>query len=82
MEQGEGGAGGMTPAKDRWKHRRRVIFGSLTFCAVVIAYALGSDKEMLDAATRQTAITQAFWTAGAIIGAYVFGAAWDDKGRE
>jgi Na+/H+-dicarboxylate symporter len=66
---------------DRWKYRRRVIFGSLTFCAVVITYALASDKEMLDAATRQTAITQAFWSASAIIGAYVFGAVYDDKGR-
>jgi len=67
--------------KDRWKNRRRIVFISLLFCAGVILYALGSDKEMLDAATRQTAITQAFWTAGAIIGAYVFGATWDDKGR-
>lgn len=66
---------------DRWKIRRRIVFASLAFCAGVIVYALGSDKTWLDTATRQTAITQGFWTAGMIIGCYVFGATWDDRGR-
>lgn len=68
--------------EDRWRIRRRIIFASLFFCAGVIVYALASSHDALDAATRQTAITQSFWAAGAIIGAYVFGAVYDDKNQK
>lgn len=66
---------------DRWRLRRKVVFGGLFFCAAVVLYALLSPADHLDPMTRQTAIVQAFWGGMGIIGAYVFGAVWDDKGR-
>ena len=77
MAEGAGSVGEV----DRWKYRRRIVFISLAFSAGVIVYALSGAHDGLDGETRRTAITQAFWAASAIIGAYVFGATWDDKGR-
>ena len=58
-----------------WKNRRRVIFGTLIFCASVIAFVLfkGEDTTIAD-----TAITMAFITAGSVVGSYVFGATYQD----
>ena len=63
----------------RWKIRRKVMFSALAFCGAVILAGLWADG--LEATTREAAITQGFWAGAAIIGSYVFGATWDDKGR-
>lgn len=59
-----------------WRHRRRIIYGTLVFCAVSITYLLwkGGDDQV-----HGTIATSAFLLGGAVIGSYVFGAVWDDK---
>lgn len=64
-----------TNSQPSWKNRRKVIFGSLIFCAVVISYVLISNK---DNEIGQTAINGAYLLAGSVIGTYVAGAAWQD----
>lgn len=58
-----------------WKNRRKVIFGTLGFCASVIAYLTVVGK---DTALNETIVQFSFLTAASIIGAYVFGATWQD----
>jgi len=72
---------GMTGAVARnfggaWTHRRRIIYGTLVFCAFCIIYLLfhGSDTRL-----NETIVSSAFLLAGGVIGSYVFGAVWDDK---
>ncbi len=59
-----------------WTHRRRIIYGTLVFCAFCIIYLLfhGSDTRL-----NETIVNSAFLLAGGVIGSYVFGAVWDDK---
>lgn len=61
-----------------WLHRRRIIYGTLIFCAFCILYLMC----MGDSASRlqETIANAAFFLAGGVIGSYVFGAVWDDKG--
>ncbi len=59
-----------------WKNRRRVIFGSLVFCAGVIGYLAGWGA---DTAVNETIAMGVLILAAAVIGSYVFGAVWDDK---
>ena len=59
-----------------WENRRRVIFLSLLYCAGVISYITGWGE---DTTLNKAIIESAFLLAGMIIGAYVFGAVWDDK---
>lgn len=58
-----------------WKMRRRAVFGTLIFCAVIITYIvfLGDEK-----AVFETAVFSAFGLMGAIIASYIGGAVWDD----
>ena len=65
--------GGYKPV---WKNRRRVIFLALLFCAALIGYLA---VEGTDTRLNETIAVGAFFLAGAVIGSYVFGAAWDDK---
>lgn len=68
----------MTTPKPSWKNRRRFMFIVSAFCGAVIAYALvWGDCD----AVGETALTMAFTALIAIVGSYVFGATWDDKGR-
>ncbi len=59
-----------------WKIRRRIIIVTLSLCAFVVIYLLfrGADTRL-----HETLANGAFFLAGSVIGAYVFGAAWDDK---
>lgn len=61
-----------------WTHRRRIIYATLFFCAFCILYLMfwGSDTSRL----QETIANSAFFLAGGVIGSYVFGAVWDDKG--
>lgn len=58
-----------------WKNRRRVIFGTLIFCALAISYliAFGKDMELHEVIANGLLLL-----AASVIGGYVFGAAWDD----
>ena len=62
--------------KASWKIRRRIITATLLLCAFVVIYLLlrGEDTRL-----NETLANGAFFLAGSVIGAYVFGAAWDDK---
>ncbi|MGE0737448.1 MAG: hypothetical protein AB7P50_22135 [Alphaproteobacteria bacterium] len=59
-----------------WKRRRKIIFGTLWFCAAAIAYLTVWGK---DTALHSNIALGAFGLAGMVIGAYCFGAVWDDK---
>lgn len=61
-----------------WKIRRRIIFSTLLFCAACIVYSMvWQERETI----AEVVITNAFLAGGAIIGSYVFGAVWDDRGQ-
>lgn len=62
--------------KPSWKIRRRIIIATLAFCAFVIAYSMvwGDERPV-----HETIVLGAFALAGAVIGSYIFGAAWDDR---
>lgn len=70
----------MTPSEPHsWRIRRRIILGTLLFCAVVVLYSvLRADDTR---AILETAVVSSFSLAGTVIGAYVFGAVWDDANR-
>lgn len=61
--------------KAPWHLRRKIVLGTLGFCAVVIVGILldGADTEL-----NRTAMTNAFYLAGMVIASYVFGAVWND----
>jgi len=62
-----------------WQNRRRVIFATLSFCALCVSYCMFSG---LDTVLYQTIVTSSFTLAGAVIGYYVAGAAWTDVSIE
>lgn len=71
---------GMAPANTRntsgtWRVRRRIIHATLLFCAGQIAYLTfwGADTRL-----NETLAVGAYALVGSVIGAYVFGAAWED----
>jgi hypothetical protein len=75
---GPSGAGDvppMDPSVNLWKMRHRIIVSSLVFIAGSIAYAMHFEKSE---AIAQNVITMGFTTGGGIIGAYVFGKAWEN----
>jgi hypothetical protein len=59
-----------------WRIRRTVIVATLIFCAVEIAYLTiwGKDTRLSETIANGLVIL-----AGSVIGAYIFGAAWDDR---
>jgi hypothetical protein len=61
---------------DSWRVRRKVIFTSLSLCFIILLYLLffGEDTRL-----NETLANGAFLLSGSVIGAYVFGAVWDDK---
>jgi hypothetical protein len=58
-----------------WRVRRRIIHGTLAFCALQAGYLTlwGADTRL-----NETLAVGAYALAGSVIGAYVFGAAWED----
>jgi hypothetical protein len=61
--------------KPSWRIRRRIIFATLFFCAGEIIYLTAWGK---DTGLSSTLANGAWILAGSVIGAYVFGAVWDD----
>ena len=70
--------------KPSWKNRRRVIFCSLVFCALVWVYVLGSPLLNITLMEKiaEVALTMSAFLAGSVIGSYVFGAVWSDVGMK
>ncbi|OOY22483.1 hypothetical protein BMI91_19570 [Thioclava sediminum] len=62
-----------------WKNRRRVIFASLLFCAVFVAFVILRGH---DDALNQAALLYLTSFAGGVVGSYVFGAAWENRGSK
>lgn len=63
--------------KPSWRVRRRIIFATLAYCGASWSYAqLFQGAEMVNAISGSVG-----WLAAAVIGSYVFGAVWDDRGR-
>lgn len=60
----------------RWERRRIVVFGTLAFCAVAVAYLIGWGD---DTALHREIATALILLAASVVGSYVFGAAWDDR---
>lgn len=63
-----------------WSFRRRVIIATLLFCAFMTGYVtiFGHDSERIG----ESIVVSAFSLAGAVIGSYIFGAVWQDKGED
>jgi hypothetical protein len=61
-----------------WTVRRRLIIVVSAFCMLTVAYCLW---HRLDSKVAEAAVTMAFTTLMGIVGSYVFGAAWEDKGK-
>lgn len=65
----------MVTKKPSWKLRRRAVFGSMVFGAVVVVYvAFRWD----DTSLAQTLALGGFSLIGAVVAAYVGGAAYED----
>jgi len=60
--------------QDSWTKRRRIIYLTLAFCAIVTAYIVVRDTP-----ASQGVVMYLSALAGGVIGSYVFGAVWDDK---
>lgn len=61
-----------------WKLRRRVVFGTLGFCAVIVLFLTfrGQDTRL-----HETIASGLIFLAGSVVMAYVFGSAYDDRNR-
>ena len=61
-----------------WTIRRRIIIASLIFVALCVGKIILADSPT----PGQVSLAEALvYAAVGIIGSYVFGATWDDKGR-
>lgn len=61
--------------RGNWSVRRRFMFIVSLFCAYCITYVMLKGQ---DSRVNETIVTWAFLCLGAIVGSYVFGAAWQD----
>jgi hypothetical protein len=59
-----------------WKIRRRIVIATLIFCAFCVLWIMfrGTDRGV-----EEVIVMCSFGLAAAVIGSYVFGAAYDDK---
>lgn len=65
----------MRNAKPSWKLRRRAVFGSMLFGAAIVIYvAVRWD----DTSLAQTLALSGFGLIGAVVAAYIGGAAYED----
>lgn len=62
----------------QWKYRRRIIYGTLIFCALNIEYILFMNT---GSTLHSNAFDMLVYLAMSVISFYVFGATWDDKTR-
>lgn len=62
--------------KPSWRIRRRIIVGTLLYCAAMILYLAVWGKST---SLEEAIATGLILLAGSVIGSYVFGAVWDDR---
>lgn len=62
-----------------WTQRRRVVFGTLVMCAVVVLRFTFMPTAGVDPELAKMISLGVLGLAGTTIGTYVFGAAWDDR---
>lgn len=62
-----------------WSFRRRVVVASLLFCAVIVVKVAiwGHQSEGIG----ESLVAMSFGLAGTVVGSYIFGAVWNDKGK-
>lgn len=63
---------------DTWPKRRKVVYVTLVFCALIIAFCLGAAVAARDMRVVEAASDNAFYIGASIVFAYVFGSVWDD----
>lgn len=64
------------PQKPSWKIRQKIIFATLIYCAAMIFYlAIWAESTPL----REQVVLALVGLVASVIGAYIFGATWDDK---
>lgn len=63
--------------RSSWTMRRRIIIGTLLWCGGMVTYLsiLGRPIQL-----SETAVNGLLLLMASVIGSYVFGAVWDDKG--
>ena len=61
--------------KPSWKLRRRAVFGSLVFCALVVIWVIARWD---DTRLAETLVISSFGLSGAVIASYIGGAAYED----
>lgn len=63
--------------RSSWKIRRRIIIAVLLWCGAMVTYLsiLGRPIQL-----SETAVNGLLLLMASVIGSYVFGAVWDDKG--
>lgn len=62
-----------------WSFRRRAVVWQLAFCGFCVVWVMMVGAA--DAETGKTIVASAFALATAVTGSYIFGAVWDDRGR-
>lgn len=62
-----------------WKIRRRVVLAVLAVCAVAVLRFTFLPTAGVDPELAKMIVLGAYGLAGTTTGAYVFGAAWDDR---
>lgn len=63
----------------RWRIRRRIIIGTLLYCAGMVGYIAIYGE---GTSAQEAIATSLILLAGSVIGSYVFGAVWDDKDKD
>ena len=64
--------------RSSWFLRRRIIIGTLIYCAVSVAYLMTFAADTVVNGQLAVALTG---LAGAVIGSYVFGAVYEDRAK-
>lgn len=65
----------MKPGVPSWRMRRRAVFGSLLFAMFVIVYVM---IRWQDTTLAETLVLGSFGLIGAVVAAYIGGAAYED----
>lgn len=63
--------------RSSWAIRRRIIIGTLLWCAAMVTYLAVFGRAV---SLSETIANGCLLLMASVIGSYVFGAVWDDKG--
>lgn len=64
--------------KTSWTIRRRIIIGTLLWCVALVTYLAVFGRPV---SLSETIANGCLLLMASVIGSYVFGAVWDDKGQ-